>query len=132
LTPWAIHSGRARTPLRSDAVRAGGRVDIPEIDVDGLEAALVDGALLFDVRETDEFAEARIPGARLVPMATVPDRLEEFRADGPSYVVCASGNRSGRVVEFLRAHEIDAVNVAGGTSAWIRSGKQHESDCGSA
>jgi rhodanese-related sulfurtransferase len=107
-------------------------VDIPEIDVDGLAAALVAGALLFDVREPDEYAEARIPGARLVPMGTVPERVEEFRADGPAYVVCASGKRSGRVVEFLRTHEIDAVNVAGGTSAWIQSGKQHESDCGSA
>lgn len=107
-------------------------MDIPEIDVDGLEAALADGALLFDVREVDEYREARIPGARLVPMGTVPDRVEEFRTEGPLYVVCGSGNRSGRVVEFLRTREIDAVNVAGGTSAWMRSGKQHESDAGSA
>ena len=103
-------------------------MDIPEIDVNQLEVALGEGALLFDVRELDEYASARIPGARLIPMATVPERLREFQGEGPAYIVCASGGRSARVVEYLRTSGVDAVNIAGGTTAWIESGRYHESD----
>lgn len=103
-------------------------MDIPEIDVSQLAVALDTGALLFDVRESDEYAAARIPGARLISMATVPDRLAEFHDQGVVNIVCASGARSARVVEFLRAEGVDAVNVAGGTMAWIESGREHESD----
>lgn len=38
------------------------------------------------------------------------------------YVVCASGNRSGAMTDLLRARGIDAVNVAGGTRAWVAAG----------
>ena len=106
-------------------------MEIPEIDVSQLEAAMGEGGFLFDVREVDEYAAGRIPGARHISMATVPDRLAEFRVEGPAYVVCGSGGRSARVVEFLRANGVDAVNVAGGTNAWIESGREYESDHGS-
>ena len=46
---------------------------IPEIDVDELAARLESGAVLFDVREPDEYTEAHVRGAVLVPLATVPD-----------------------------------------------------------
>ncbi|HEU4330562.1 MAG TPA: rhodanese-like domain-containing protein [Lapillicoccus sp.] len=38
-------------------------------------------------------------------------------------IVCRSGNRSGRVVAWLAAQGIDAVNVAGGMQAWDAAGK---------
>lgn len=91
------------------------------MSVDELESALTDGAVLVDVREDDEFATGRVPGARSVPMGTVPDRLAEF-SDGV-YVICRSGARSGRICEFLAANGIEGINVAGGTGAWIRSGR---------
>ena len=102
-------------------------MDIPEIDVQQLETAIGSGAPLFDVREPDEYAAARIPGARQVPMGSVPDRLGEFVIEGQAYVVCATGARSARVVQFLRGNGIDAVNVVGGTRAWIESGRDYES-----
>lgn len=82
-----------------------------------------------DVREPDEYEEVRIPGAVLVPLATVADSLEVFRtaaAGSPVCVVCAVGGRSAQAVAFLRDCGIDAVNVAGGTTAWYRSGKPVE------
>ena len=56
-----------------------------------------------------------MPGAIPVPLATVPDELDDFPTEGPVYVICAAGGRSRRAAEFLRNNGVDAVNVAGGT-----------------
>lgn len=103
--------------------------DIPEIDIDELERRRAAGAAVFDVREPDEHTEVRIPGAVLVPLASVPEAVEEFRtaAAGQAVcVVCAAGGRSGQAVGFLRSLGVDAVNVAGGTNAWHQSGRPVE------
>jgi rhodanese-related sulfurtransferase len=98
---------------------------IPEIDVDELASRLSGGAVLFDVREPAEYDEAHVDGAVLVPLATVPDELGRFPAEGPVHVICRSGARSARAVEFLRTQGVDAINVAGGTLAWLASGRPH-------
>lgn len=98
-------------------------MDIPEIDVTELERHLAGGAPVYDVREPDEYLSGHIPGAVLVPLATVPDEVDAFAADATVYVVCAKGGRSAKAVGFLRQRGVDAVNVAGGTSAWIDAGK---------
>jgi rhodanese-related sulfurtransferase len=95
--------------------------EVPEINVAELEG-LLDEAFLVDVREPDEYEDAHVPGAVLMPLATVPDSLGLLPTDGLIHVICAAGARSARAVEFLRAHGFDAVNIAGGTSAWIQSG----------
>lgn len=97
---------------------------IPEIDVDAL-AALLEGAdvRLIDVREPDEYETARVTGAVSVPLATVPEQVDAFRGEGPTYVICQAGGRSLRACEFVAEHGIDVVNVAGGTGAWIASGR---------
>lgn len=95
---------------------------IPEISADALADALAGGARLFDVRESDEYVAGHVPGAVLVPLGSLPDEVDRFRGDGPSYLVCRSGARSLRGCEYLAQHGIDVVNVAGGTIAWIESG----------
>ena len=100
---------------------------ITEISVDDLEEKLSEGARLIDVRLPYEFEEARVSGAVLVPLATVPDNVDAFRGDAPVYVICKTGARSARACEFLAGHGIEAVNVAGGTLAWIRSGRDYVS-----
>ncbi len=99
-------------------------MEIPEIDVDQLAEALEGGANLIDVREPDEWEAARVPGVPLIPLGQVPDRVAEVPADGTCYVICRSGGRSAKACEILRAHGLDAVNVAGGTLAWIESGRE--------
>jgi rhodanese-related sulfurtransferase len=96
---------------------------IAEINVDELAELLESGVRLIDVREPAEYAEARVPGGVLVPLGTVPDEVDAFRGAGSAYVICRSGARSMRACEFLSAQGIDAVNVAGGTLAWIASGR---------
>ncbi len=98
-------------------------MDVPEIDVAALAKAHADGAPVIDVREPDEYTAAHVPGAVLVPLATVPVRLQDVPTDGPVYVICAVGQRSRRAAEFYRSRGIDAINVAGGTTAWIEAGE---------
>src|SRR4051812_20559781 len=97
---------------------------IPEVTVDELDSALRAGVRLIDVREVHEYAAGHVPGAVLVPLATVPSALEQFPADAPTYVICRSGARSYRACEFLAEQGRDVANVEGGTLAWINSGRE--------
>ena len=97
-----------------------------ETTVDQLAAALDQGAPVVDVREPAEFREGHVPGATNIPMGQLTARLGEIDPNRPVHVVCASGNRSSAMVDVLTANGFDAINVAGGTSAWIRSGRPIE------
>ena len=96
---------------------------VPEITVDELADALERGGRVVDVREPAEFDEARVPGAALVPLATVPQHIDSFHGEGTTYVICRSGGRSMQACQFLAEHGADVANVAGGTLAWIASGR---------
>jgi len=96
---------------------------IPQISVDELVIAMAGDAPLYDVREPGEYDSGHVDGAIAVPLGEVAESLDKFANDRRVYVICASGARSGRAVEYLRASGIDAHNVAGGTNAWIESGR---------
>ncbi|HEY7628193.1 MAG TPA: rhodanese-like domain-containing protein [Ilumatobacteraceae bacterium] len=96
---------------------------VTEVTVEELASALQSGARLIDVREAVEYQAGHVPSAVLVPMASVPYALQQFAADGTNYVICRTGARSYRACEFLLDQGIDAVNVAGGTLAWVNSGR---------
>src|SRR5687768_17254629 len=96
---------------------------IQEITVDELADLLADGARVVDVREPDEYESGHVPGAVHVPLGTVPDSVDAFRGEGPTYVICKSGGRSMQACDFLDGQGVDVVNVAGGTMAWVMSGR---------
>lgn len=91
---------------------------VPEIDVDELADLRERGVPLIDVRQPDEYDEAHVPGAVLIPLAEVPERIEEVPEEGSVYLICLSGSRSERAAEYLQRQGIDAVNVVGGMKAW--------------
>lgn len=98
-----------------------------EITTADLATAMANGPVrLFDVREPDEFAAGRVPGAIAIPLQTVPDNIDVFRGEGPAYVICHSGARSAAACEFLAANDVDAVNIAGGTAGWANEGRDLE------
>jgi rhodanese-related sulfurtransferase len=101
---------------------------IQEITVDELSTLLDDGVRLIDVREPNEWRVARVPGAVLVPLAAVPDHLGDFPEGETTYVICRSGARSMKACEYVAAQGREAVNVAGGTLAWIESGRAVDAD----
>ena len=96
---------------------------VPEISVDELAERLTAGAVLVDVRQPDEYLSGHVPGAVLVPLADVPHLLDERPGDGPVLIICRSGARSYAAAEFLVGNGVDAINVAGGTLAWMESGR---------
>ena len=99
---------------------------LPSIDVVEAERRLredPDRPLLLDVRELNEFADVRAPGAVLVPMSSFAARAGELPKDRPLMVVCHLGGRSAAAAGFLiRSGRNDVVNVTGGMDAWERGG----------
>ncbi len=76
---------------------------------------------LIDVRERDEFATVHAVGAINLPLSTVESASLPDPA-APVYVICQAGGRSARAAQALSAQGVDAVNVEGGTSAWVLAG----------
>jgi rhodanese-related sulfurtransferase len=98
-------------------------VSVPEIDVDTLAVHHANGAIVLDVRELAEYADGHVPGARLIPLGEVAERIAEVPDDRPLYVICRSGARSAKAAEWLLGQGIDSVNIAGGTLAWVATGR---------
>ncbi|HGZ7906127.1 TPA: rhodanese-like domain-containing protein [Staphylococcus aureus] len=82
---------------------------------------------IVDVRTDEETAMGYIANAKLIPMDTIPDNLNSFNKNEIYYIVCAGGVRSAKVVEYLEANGIDAVNVEGGMHAWGDEGLEIKS-----
>jgi len=59
-------------------------------------------------------------------MGQLAARLGELDKTRRVYLVCASGNRSAAMADLLLAAGYDAYFVAGGTAAWVRSGRPVE------
>ena len=100
---------------------------VPEEDVDELASRLAEGAPLLDVRDPQEVEEVREPGGLRIPLKSMPDRFDEIPAAATIFVICAVGGRSRAAAEFLRNRGVDAVNVAGGTNAWVAADFDTES-----
>ncbi|HRD99886.1 MAG TPA: rhodanese-like domain-containing protein [Ilumatobacteraceae bacterium] len=66
---------------------------VQEVSLEAFAAALEAGLVgrVVDVREPGEYAAGHVPGAVLVPLANVPDSIDAFAGDGPTYVVCQVG-----------------------------------------
>jgi len=95
---------------------------VPEIDVAVLARLRAAGAPLVDVREPQEYEEFHAPGALLIPLGQIPERIDDLPTGATVYVICKTGGRSAQAVEHLLANGIDAVNVAGGSLAWRAAG----------
>ena len=103
-------------------------VAVEETTVDELAARLEAGAVLLDVREPNEIAQVRVPGIVAIPLGELPARIDDIPEGDELYVICRSGARSARACEVIAASGRRAVNVAGGTIAWVDSGRPTESD----
>jgi sulfur-carrier protein adenylyltransferase/sulfurtransferase len=74
---------------------------------------------LVDVREPDEWAICRIPGATLLPLSELPQRFGELPKDSRIVLHCKAGKRSMKALQFLRGHGYaDLKSVQGGINAW--------------
>jgi len=96
-----------------------------EISVDELANLLDSGILLIDVRQLDEYQSGHVTGAVHIALQEIPSRVEEcVSADGkPTYLICKVGGRSAQACEYLAGQSLNVVNIAGGTLAWLDSGR---------
>lgn len=94
-----------------------------EVTVDELEQAIAAGEFVVDVRESFEFEDGHVPQAKHIPLNSIPENLDHFPKDKKIWIICAGGGRSMTAANFLEQQGLDCVSVAGGTGAWIGSGK---------
>jgi rhodanese-related sulfurtransferase len=83
--------------------------------------SLMDGSspVLIDVREPWEFETCRIAGAKHMPMATIPARINELDKNAATVVICHHGMRSLQVAHYLvQSGFADVYNLEGGIDAW--------------
>lgn len=74
---------------------------------------------LIDVRQPSEFKQGHLPGAKLIPLDDLPDRLEELDPGKPTLVYCTAGIRSRAGASILtRAGFSEAYSMEGGIRSW--------------
>jgi sulfur-carrier protein adenylyltransferase/sulfurtransferase len=89
-----------------------------------LKAILDDGRRikLVDVREPAEWQINRLPGAELIPLGELPDRLSELPQTEPIVVYCKVGGRSAEALALLRQSGFStARHLGGGINAYART-----------
>lgn len=95
---------------------------IEEISATDLNAQLKDGKdiQLIDVRQPDEYAFARIEGAKLIPLGEIVTRMSEIDEDRETVIHCKMGGRSARAIEALQRSGFkgNLKNLKGGITAW--------------
>lgn len=112
-------------PAALEVYRAeGGKLEpSAEIDAARAHALLRSGAAgALDVRRASEFAQGHEPGARNIAHTRLIEHVADLPRERPIIVNCRSGGRSSRAVAFLRRAGFDAINVAGGFTAWEQEG----------
>lgn len=78
---------------------------------------------LLDVRTPDEYRQAHLKGAVLIPLSEMDRRINEVPKNRPVVVYCAVGSRSGMVARLLAGHGYREVyNLRDGIVGWYRSG----------
>lgn len=104
--------------------------DVRTVSLDEALELIDDGAILLDVREAHEWARGRYEGARSIPLAEVPESLEQLPHDHTIVCVCRSGGRSRIGARFLSEHDFDVVNLEGGMLDWVKAGEAIVADDG--
>ena len=79
-----------------------------------------DDLQIIDVRETHEYDIARIPGAKLIPLAEVVARATVIDAARETIVHCKGGVRSANAIRSLKEAGFGGklINLKGGIIAW--------------
>lgn len=74
---------------------------------------------LLDVREGWEFEHCHIEGAVLMPMNSIPARIDDLDEDARIVCICHHGVRSMQVAAFLERNGFGRItNLTGGIHAW--------------
>ena len=99
---------------------------IPEVAPAALQSRLEGGEqiVLIDVREPDEFARGKIPGAYTIPRGVLEMQVDgRLPREATVVLYCGAGARSALACKSLTEMGFDNVeNLQGGWTAWLNSG----------
>jgi sulfur-carrier protein adenylyltransferase/sulfurtransferase len=74
---------------------------------------------LLDVRQPKEYKKEHLPGATLIPVKELLERLSELDRKKPTFVYCRSGVRSKAAAQLLLANDFSHIfNMSGGIIAY--------------
>ncbi|MGX5572346.1 rhodanese-like domain-containing protein [Bacillus toyonensis] len=73
---------------------------------------------VIDVREVEEVREGKIPGVLHIRLGLLEFRMHELDKNNEYIIVCRSGGRSARAVQFLEGYGFQVINMVGDMLAW--------------
>jgi rhodanese-related sulfurtransferase/rubrerythrin len=74
---------------------------------------------LIDVREPEEYKEGHLPGALLMPLSDLLDRMKELDIVKPVITYCRMGNRSKSAAALMKGQGFNRTySIEGGITAW--------------
>lgn len=94
----------------SDLAPGAATVSYPRVDWAGYLTGRPETETILDVRRTDEFATAHIPGAVNIPLHELLNRMGEV-PDGRLWVHCGSGYRAGVAASLLQRAGKEPIHV---------------------
>ncbi len=93
-----------------------------EITASELKTLIDSGAdiQIIDVRQPDEYAFAKIDGAKLIPLGEIPERMNEIDDVREKVIPRKMGGRNPRPIEYLEraGFKGSLKNLVGGITAW--------------
>jgi len=99
---------------------------VPEVAPGQLQSRLEGGEqiVVIDVREPDEFARGKIPGAYTIPRGVLEMQVDgRLPLDTTVVLYCGGGARSALAAKSMAEMGYEKVeNLQGGWHAWINSG----------
>ncbi len=79
----------------------------------------LDSITILDVRQHNEYEEEHLPGAKLIPLPELHDRVDELDVNKEIMVYCAIGGRSRVAAQMLIEKGFKNVfNLSGGIKGW--------------
>jgi hydroxyacylglutathione hydrolase/adenylyltransferase/sulfurtransferase len=105
----------------------------PDIEITPQDArAKIDGgeAQLVDVRETYEWDEGRIAGARHIELERLASQAETIDKTRPVIFQCRLGARSAMAAQAFRTAGYEAYTMTGGLQRWADEGLPLEPEGG--
>lgn len=74
--------------------------------------------IILDVRQLKEYERGHVPGAKLIPIGELEERLNELDPNLPTICYCAIGGRSRAAASILQDNGFTSYNLKGGFNAW--------------
>ena len=104
--------------------RRGGLNKVDQLEIAGFrDGGSTNGAQVIDVRSPEEWSHGHLPGAIHIPLAALPDRLDEIDPSRPVVLQCRGGGRSAIASSLLMSRGLTNVaNLKGGYDAWVAQG----------